>query len=147
MQQRPNLIILNICTIYPHKPKNSNLTNSLLTHYPLSNQIQKDPKDSNLKSIFTKKLVYTWFFPRLPCRWFVSVILFQLLKIKWPSIWCNFLKSPKNQYGSQTTWPTYPEQWINCARNPMSILVGWQLSLAMLKAVTASHSLHAGVAM
>ncbi len=82
-----NLATPNIWTFCPQKPKNLNLMNSLLTHYSWPIQIQKDPKDPNLKFIFTMKLLHSIHILLVgtTCGWFVSATLFWSLKIELPT--------------------------------------------------------------
>ncbi len=70
-----------IWTFWPQNPENSNSTNSCAycAYYPWPKQIQKDPKDPNLKFMFTMKLLYTYLEHTAALRWFVSVTLFQAL--------------------------------------------------------------------
>ncbi len=56
----PNLTFLTSET------KNSNLTNSFLAHYPQPKMNQKSPKDPKSILILTMKLLYTYFWKRLP---------------------------------------------------------------------------------
>ncbi len=67
-----NLTTPKIWTFCPQKPRNAILMNSSLVHYPWPMQIQKDPKDPNLKLVLTVKSVYTYTFHRccLKVLWF-----------------------------------------------------------------------------
>ncbi len=47
-------------TFWPQKPKNSNLTNSFLTHHPQPKMNQKSPKDPKSILILTIKLLCTY---------------------------------------------------------------------------------------
>ncbi len=61
----------------PEKPKNANLTNFLLAHYPWPIQIQKESKHANLKFIWN---CYTQLQEDAAYRWFVLVALVRSLK-------------------------------------------------------------------
>ncbi len=91
-----NLVTPKVWTLYPQKPKHSNLTNSLLVHYSCWQKNKKTQKIQILKFIFTMKL-HTHTFGRhyLQVICFshpVSVTQFLL------SFIChhNLFKSPKN---------------------------------------------------
>ncbi len=56
-----NLVTLKIWTFCPQKPKNAHLTNSWFAHYHWPIQIQKHPKDPNLKFILT--IHFWWMLP------------------------------------------------------------------------------------
>ncbi len=75
-----NLVTPKIWTFCPLNPKNVNLTNSLLAHYPWLIQIPKDPKGPNLTFYLDHVL---WFWSLRFGRCFSA---FQL---------CNLLKSPE----------------------------------------------------
>ncbi len=55
-----------IWPVWPQKPKNLNLTNSFLTHYPQPNMNQQSPKDPKSILILIIKLLYTYFWKMLP---------------------------------------------------------------------------------
>ncbi len=62
----------------PQKPKNSNLTNSFLAHYPQPKMNQKSPKDPKSILILTMKLLQTYFWKTLPIDaliWLALILL------------------------------------------------------------------------
>ncbi len=85
-------ILSKIRTFYPHKPKYFDLTNSLLAHYLWPKEIQKDPKNPNLKFIFTNEQMFT----RKLSSCLRCSVAHVLVAQNWATFnWWNFLKSPE----------------------------------------------------
>ncbi len=74
-----NLMTQKIWTLCPQKPKNVNLTNSSLVHYPWPIQIHKDLKDLSLKFISWLWNCCTFSFGDAASGWFFSVAAFRSL--------------------------------------------------------------------
>ncbi len=68
---------------WPQKPKNPNLTNSFLTHYPQPKMNQKSPKDPESILTLTMKLLYTYFWKMLPIG---ALIWLTLIWLIWAQI-------------------------------------------------------------
>ncbi len=84
-----------IWPFWPQEPKNSNLTNSFLTHYPQPKMNQKSPKDPKLILILIIKLLYTYFWKMLPVGaliWLAPIWLMSPNR-------ATHLKSPKKDLG------------------------------------------------
>ncbi len=62
----PFFLHFQIWPFWPLKPKNLNLTNSFLAHYPQPKMNQKSPKDLKSILVLTMKLLYTYFWKTLP---------------------------------------------------------------------------------
>ncbi len=103
----------------PNKPKQLNLTNSLLVHYPWPKQIQKDPQDLFIQS-WTETRAHSS--ALAACKWFVWVIHVSVAQ-NWPTCnWCNLLKSPK--YHKKST-SFVPGQHHLSPKNPCMGWWGW----------------------
>ncbi len=75
----PNFPHFRIWTFWPQKPKNSNLTNSFLVHYPQPKMNQKSPNDPKSILILTIKLLYTYVWKMLPVGALIWLALIWLI--------------------------------------------------------------------
>ncbi len=66
-------------TFWPQEPKNSNLTNSFLEHYPQPKMNHKSLKDPKLILFLTIKMLYTYFWKMLPVGAWIWLALIWLM--------------------------------------------------------------------
>ncbi len=92
----PFFLHFQIWTFWPQEPKNSNLTNSFLVHYPQHKMNQKSPKDPESILILTIKLLYTYFWKTLPTG---ALIWLALIWLAWAEIMSNHLKILGKDFG------------------------------------------------
>ncbi len=89
----PFFLHFQIWPFWPQKPKNSNLTDSFLTHYLKPKMNQKSPKDRKPILILTMKLLYTYWWKRLPIGALIWLTLIWL-------IWAQIVRPASNHLKS-----------------------------------------------
>ncbi len=102
----PFFLHFQIWPFWPQEPKNSNLTNSFLAHYPQPKMNQKSPKDPKLIFILTIKLLYTYEDAAYRCFDLAHTDLAHLSPNR-----ATHLKSPEKRFSLDAWAPTKLYFW------------------------------------